>query len=809
MCFNGNAQNVFFSYSQEFKDILVYKTSTNSSIAKDKNGKNIKVDINGDGEIQVTEALNVYQLNIDDLYKGEVFFTYGRMNGIEAFTNLTYLNCRDCNVRYLDVTQLENLQELNCDENYMESLNVAGLKNLKKLSCQRTNFDSIDLTGLTNLEYLNCSLGIKSALDLSPCINLKDFILDGTGLKSLSVAGLNKLENFLIKGTILKNLSLKNLPSLKVLNCGSDVYQTTPYYISKLELSGLNNLEELNCSYNEITSLDLSSCTKLKKLSCSRNKLSGVLDVSDKKYLTLLHCWSNNLTSLIVKNGYEWKSPDIFFHLNPNLKYICVENDQYDFFKSRVQGSELPLSSVEINSYCSFKPGGTSYEIKCIAKIDSDKNGCDLLDNVYRNMKYDIKEVNNTGSVVSDGTGSLSIPLKENTYIITPVLENPSYFLVSPTNASVTFPTQTSPFIQDFCFTPNGIHSDLEVTLIPLHPARPGFESKYKIVYKNKGNTTESGNINVNFNDDLLDFISSTSVITTQTLSNLSWNFSDLKPFELREIIFTLKVNKPTDNPAANNGDILKLKTTIASQETDETPNDNTFTLNQTVVGSYDPNDKTCLEGSVITPSLIGEYVHYMIRFENTGTYAAQNIVVKDMIDLSKFDISSLIPTSSNHSFVTKISEGNKVEFIFENINLPFDDANNDGYVAFKIKTKPTLKVGDTFANEANIYFDYNFPILTNKATSKFQTTLSNPDFEFSNYFSLYPNPVNDVLNINAKQDIELQSLEIYDILGQLVIAVPNAKSVSNIDVSKLRTGNYFIKVKSDKGSSSMKFIKK
>ncbi|MNY81536.1 hypothetical protein D3C86_2231410 [compost metagenome] len=51
--------------------------------------------------------------------------------------------------------------------------------------------------------------------------------------------------------------------------------------------------------------------------------------------------------------------------------------------------------------------------------------------------------------------------------------------------------------------------------------------------------------------------------------------------------------------------------------------------------------------------------------------------------------------------------------------------------------------------------------------------------------------------------------MAIYDILGQLVIAVPNAKSVSTIDVSKLRMGTYFLKVKSDKGVSGMKFIKK
>jgi hypothetical protein len=101
-----------------------------------------------------------------------------------------------------------------------------------------------------------------------------------------------------------------------------------------------------------------------------------------------------------------------------------------------------------------------------------------------------------------------------------------------------------------------------------------------------------------------------------------------------------------------------------------------------------------------------------MIRFENKGTAEAQNVVVKDMIDTSKFDVSSLVVTQGSHPFVTRITETNKVEFIFENINLPFDDATNDGYVAFKIKTKPSLVVGDSFSNTASIYFDYNFPIV-------------------------------------------------------------------------------------------------
>ena len=194
-----------------------------------------------------------------------------------------------------------------------------------------------------------------------------------------------------------------------------------------------------------------------------------------------------------------------------------------------------------------------------------------------------------------------------------------------------------------------------------------------------------------------------------------------------------------------------------------------------------------------------------LLRFENTGTANAQNIVVRDMIDTAKYDVSSLVPLSGSASYVTRIINTNQVEFIFQNINLPFNDANNDGYVAFKIKTKPTLVVGNSFSNTANIYFDYNFPITTNTATTTI-ATLGTQDFEFGTVFSLSPVPAKNVLTITAKQAVVMSSVSIYNMLGQLVQVSTNPNE--NIDVSGLKTGSYFIKIISDKGTASGKFLK-
>ena len=447
-----------------------------------------------------------------------------------------------------------------------------------------------------------------------------------------------------------------------------------------------------------------------------------------------------------------------------------------------------------------------TYTIQGNVRYDSNNNGCDASDINLPNQRITFTNGPNTGNLIADGTGFYSyynVQVGSNSFI--PIMENPSYFTITPPSASVTLSTTNNLFVQDFCVTANGIHNDLEVSTQPIIPARPGFNATYKIMYKNKGTSVQNGVINLNFDDGSMDLITATPVVNTQSTNSLNWNFSNLLPFETREIYVTMYIHSPTASPPVLVGYGLIFISTITGDE-DETPSNNTSTLNQTIVGSYDPNDKTCVEGTFLPITEVGNYLHYVIRFENTGTANAEFIVVKDVIDTTKFDISTLTPLSGSHSFTTRILNTNQVEFIFENINLPFDDANNDGYVAFKIKTKPTLTVGTNINNTANIYFDYNTPITTNTYTTNVYNPLSTSDFEFTNVFSLSPVPSKNTLTITTKQNVILSSINIYNTLGQLVQVITNP--TETIDVSGLKTGSYFIKIVSDKGTASSKFIK-
>lgn len=84
--------------------------------------------------------------------------------------------------------------------------------------------------------------------------------------------------------------------------------------------------------------------------------------------------------------------------------------------------------------------------------------------------------------------------------------------------------------------------------------------------------------------------------------------------------------------------------------------------------------------------------------------------------------------------------------------------------------------------------------------------TLSTSSFDL-NGFEYFPNPVNDKLSLRAQNNI--QNVSIYNILGQEVVRMaPNAIS-SDVDMTELSNGAYFVKVTINDKTETIKVIKK
>ena len=89
--------------------------------------------------------------------------------------------------------------------------------------------------------------------------------------------------------------------------------------------------------------------------------------------------------------------------------------------------------------------------------------------------------------------------------------------------------------------------------------------------------------------------------------------------------------------------------------------------------------------------------------------------------------------------------------------------------------------------------------------TIELNCLLSNSS-ETNNTFTLYPNPVDDLLYIASEELIKSVSLK--NILGQTLYELKVDSFASSIDLSNLNKGTYFLSLKTESKNSVKKIIK-
>ncbi|MFD1551275.1 T9SS type A sorting domain-containing protein [Putridiphycobacter roseus] len=180
-------------------------------------------------------------------------------------------------------------------------------------------------------------------------------------------------------------------------------------------------------------------------------------------------------------------------------------------------------------------------------------------------------------------------------------------------------------------------------------------------------------------------------------------------------------------------------------------------TSNVVVSCSYDPNNKLVFPNGKQGPAevLPTDALTYVVNFQNTGNAEAVNVRISDSIS-SHLDLSTLSVLGKSHDMHYLINQNsNVVTFYFNGIHLP-DSSNSPigskGFVKFKIKPYPALVPHTEIVNNANIYFDYNAPILTNNTfniidcyntpnpninhVNGFLQVLDNNDYTYQWYFN-------------------------------------------------------------------------
>jgi Leucine-rich repeat (LRR) protein len=185
---NTQAQDITF-VDPHFKSVLV---------------ANPLIDLNGDGEIQKTEA-NAFVGPLD-VSSSSIF----DMREIEHFINLIVLDCSDNFITTLNLNNNLQLVRLACNKNMLHTLEIVNCTELRMLDCNTNAIDDLQL-GMNNLlEYIACNNNKLNVLD----------VIDNT--------------------------------ELRVFDCSNN-------QINYLDLSQNVNLTAMNCANNQLSTLNVAN----------------------------------------------------------------------------------------------------------------------------------------------------------------------------------------------------------------------------------------------------------------------------------------------------------------------------------------------------------------------------------------------------------------------------------------------------------------------------------------------------------------------------------------------------------------------
>lgn len=430
------------------------------------------------------------------------------------------------------------------------------------------------------------------------------------------------------------------------------------------------------------------------------------------------------------------------------------------------------------------------------------------------------------GSTYTDQNGIYSFMVPSGTYTLSESVQ-PYYPLANcQNNNQVVNVTAASNCVLTINFANNTIPiHDLHIITTNQNSPVPGGTHAKAIIVQNEGTLVEN-NVRLAYgHDGKLNYSSSTFNFTQPNSSGFpNWyrvNSGLLSIAPNGSLCGWVSYNVPSNIPLSTlvntNDTVSHLSPVNTAWLTDNTPWNNVNSNQVITIGSYDPNFKevspagTGPQGNISTSDSI---LTYVVHFQNTGSYFAQNIVVIDTLDPS-LRVSSLRPGYGSKKFTTTISETGVCRFSFDNINLPwksiYGDVLSSGFFVYSVKLKANLPLGTQIKNKAAIYFDYNEPIITNTtkntlasivtSTTGIKNQTSNAAFDLL----LYPNPANNELYLKVFTKVnESGILQLYDLSGRQLanqsIELNAGENVFHENTSGLKAGIYFVSLKTETG---------
>jgi uncharacterized repeat protein (TIGR01451 family) len=440
--------------------------------------------------------------------------------------------------------------------------------------------------------------------------------------------------------------------------------------------------------------------------------------------------------------------------------------------------------------------------------VYADVDGDCLQDQGEPGIPYQVLQVQpGDHYILADAMGNFNTELPFGSYFMN--ASNPDYDVICPTFPAPFDLNGPSPSaIINVAMDPIA-DPDLS-SFVSMGVHVPGFDPNYYVSVNNAGPYTFNNVVLDLYFDPMMIPVFSSGSPDLVGPGHYQWTIDEVGPYTNIgfNLIFTVPAN------ASLIGTQVTATSTVVPANPDGDPSNDSYSTTRTIVGSFDPNDKQVQTSSQLADGFyfidVDEWVDYTIRFQNTGTAPAINVVLIDTIPI-ELDLASLEILGGSHSFTPSIDPGRVLRFEFPGIMLPdstSDFAGSQGFVSFRLKPVEEIDtlLEEIISNEADIYFDFNEPIRTNAAVLMITITVGQEENEMA-LIGVFPNPAQEM--VEMRLDGGSWMLEVIGIDGRVIQTVSDAADRHVLDISQMAPGHYTIRALNASGAMGhAKFIK-
>lgn len=803
------------------------------------------INTNNDSEISVAEA---------QAFSGELLInglSISDLTGIEEFINITRLDCYNNNLTSIDVSNNLALTRLHCSDNQIETLDISANTSITDIQCHNngvlyelniangnnSNINWMKAYG-NSLSCIQIDAGFTPPAEAG--IYNQGWTKGTSAFYSEDCAALNQIVNIPdanFKSYLVNNNSI-NLNGDTEITV-AEAQATTELLINGLSISDLTgieaftNLTRLDCYANNLTTIDVSNNTNLTRLHCADNQIT-TLDVSDIPTLEQVHCQNNQLVELNVANGNN--SNFSYMKAYNNASLTCIQVDA---------GFSPPANSGQYNPGWTVD-GQSSYGENCIPSIFyvnanaiGANDGSSWAD-AFTNVTDALALTNLNDAVwVAKGTYTLAdknTPIAVSTDEVDIIggfagtettLAERDITAIHTTNATI-FTGDINGDDIDGDFSSN--KTDNAERLFEVTASDVTFDG---IIFENIYDTSTSGGVEENG----VIFIPNSSSINNLKIKNSVFrsNYSNGYLLKMRTLNGGLLIEntKFINNTIVNRGlvyvqsdstngyiftrwaNVLVADNDINVAALDIYREDwnNGSTLDVVINNStFVNNDYNGTYGNSITASGNGSVnlnVNNTIFWQNTvnGTAATRDISNGLVSTYDVFIRNSIANVSSNAGTYGGTFSATNVT----TLDPATDNLNLDAEYKPISASNYIVDQGDNAYYDEALFGDLDlsgndriFNTTIDLGAYEYNSTLSVDDISLDeNTVKLYPNPATDVVNIKTNQTIK--NVRVFNVNGQKVLDIANQ---SQINISNLPTGMYFLNINTNQSNQTIKILK-